>query len=90
MPEQPNLYDDAVRFLHYGKFGKGLKFDRNNSRSRMTIDDGNTVSLGNNWTFSVWAKNLIATNFQFEVDSFSRALHTRRARLRSFSGDSRK
>ena len=25
----------------------------------MTIDDGNTVSLGNNWTFSVWAKNLI-------------------------------
>ena len=55
--ELANLYDGASVSM-FGKFDKGLKFDRTNSRSRMTIQN-NGIDLGNNWTLAVWAKNLL-------------------------------
>ena len=55
--ELANLYDGATVSM-FGKFGKGLKFDRTNTRSRMTIQN-NGIDLGNNWTLTVWAKNLL-------------------------------
>ena len=55
--ELANLYDGAT-VSGLGKFGKGLKFDRTNTRSRMTIQN-NGIDLGNNWTLTVWAKNLL-------------------------------
>ena len=55
--ELANLYDGAS-VSGFGKFDKGLKFDRTNSRSRMTIQN-NGIDLGNNWTLTVWAKNLL-------------------------------
>ena len=51
-----NLYDGAV-VSSFGKFGNGVRFDRTRTGSRMTVDDGKTVGLGNNWTFSAWVKN---------------------------------
>ena len=51
------LHDGAV-VTPFGKFGQGLKFYRNDYRSRMTIQD-NGVDLGNNWTLTAWAKNLL-------------------------------
>ena len=47
--ELANLYDGAT-VSGLGKFGKGLRFDRTNTRSRMTIQN-NGIDLGNNWTF---------------------------------------
>ena len=51
------LYDGAV-VSSFGKFGRGLKYDRNDESSRMTIQD-NGVNLGNNWTLTAWVKNLL-------------------------------
>ena len=51
-----NLYNGAA-VTSFGKFGQGVKFDRNDPASRITIDDGKTVGLGNNWTFAAWVKN---------------------------------
>jgi hypothetical protein len=47
----------GVLFHLSGNLATGVRFDRTRTSGRMTIDDGKTVGLGNNWSFSAWVKN---------------------------------
>ncbi|MDG1138462.1 MAG: hypothetical protein P8N49_02955 [Opitutales bacterium] len=51
-----DLYDAGV--TAYGKFGRGLLFDIEQTDARVRIND-NGVDIGTAWTLSVWVKNIL-------------------------------
>ena len=50
-----NLYD--VEVTSFGKFGRGLHFDREQTDARLRIND-NGVDIESSWTLSAWIKNI--------------------------------
>ena len=50
-----NLFDAEVS--NYGRFGRGVRFKKDQSDARMIINDG--VDIGSSWTLSSWVRNIL-------------------------------
>ena len=53
------LFDAKVS--SYGRFGKGVRFRKDQSDARIRVEN-NGINLGNNWTLTSWAKDLLPPN----------------------------
>ena len=52
-----NLLMTEVSGMNYGRFGRGVRFKKDQSDARMRINDG--VDIGSSWTLSSWVRNIL-------------------------------